>query len=792
MREEVRGGASLALFRRDGRYRSELDLSMESSGHNGASHGGAMRDDEDGSYRQMKLHKSAFLIFLHHLLLALPPNPYLPTTTIAAAQKSLAEAATTAKQGCETKCSNLTIPYPFGIGISSGCSINPLFDVTCDSSIPKLFLPSGNAEIIEISDSHVRIQNQVAARCYTDSGNITRENNMTVSLNSTPYTFSDLNLFTVLGCDDYGRVVSEQNLYKICALSCTESMLVDGSCDGIGCCQVSLPKGQKEFSAHLNSFENHKSIHGFAPCGFAFIADRNRFQFRSRDFHDAGFQNRTVQNVPLVLDWAIGNETCDQAMKSGDFACRDRSSCVDSDSGFGGYRCRCWEGYEGNPYLNPGCTDINECMNSPCSEHGICSNTPGNYSCTCGRGYKGDGRKNSRGCIAVESKLPMIKFSVGISVGLISVMIGMTWLYFGIKRRNLARMREKFFRQNGGLLLKQQKSYIEGGVESTKIFSAEELEKATNRYAEDRVLGRGGYGTVYKGILSDERVVAIKKSRIMDESQIEPFINEVIILTQINHRNVVKLQGCCLETEIPLLVYEYISNGTLDEHIHNKGGTSWLPWEDRLRIAAEAAGALAYLHSAASTPVIHRDVKLSNILLDDSYTAKLSDFGASRLVPLDQTHMTTLVQGTLGYLDPEYFQTSQLTEKSDVYSFGVVLAELVTGMKPLSPTNSEEDRNLASHFLKSIKEDRLSQILDPQILREGRFEQLQPIGDLVKRCLNLKSDERPNMKEVAMELERLRRYTNQAQLAEQSGSPLDFSATYSSPGFSSRIFPTSM
>ncbi|KAL8504871.1 hypothetical protein ACS0TY_016163 [Phlomoides rotata] len=739
----------------------------------------------------MKLNQYAILFFLHNLSLTTATNT-TNTTTTAASAKSLSEAATTAKQGCQTKCGNITIPYPFGIGISSGCSINPLFAVTCDSSTLKLLLPSGNAEIIEISNDHVRIKNQVAARCYTDSGNITRENNISVSLNSTPYTFSDSNLFTVVGCDDIGWLISDQHLYKRCSLSCTESMLVDGLCDDIGCCQVSLPKGQKAFDAHLNSFSNHTRIHSFDPCGYAFIADRNRFQFRVRDFQDADFQNRTVQNVPLVLDWAIGNESCDQAKKSGDFACRGNSSCVDSGPEFGGYRCHCWEGYEGNPYLTPGCTDMDECKNNPCSEHGICTNTPGSYICSCGHGYKGDGRKNSRGCVAVESKLPMIKLSIGLGVGLISIMIGMTWLYFGIKRRNLVRMREKFFRQNGGLLLKQQKSYIEGGVESTKIFSAEELEKATNRYAEDRVLGRGGYGTVYKGILSDERVVAIKKSRIMDKSQIEPFINEVIILTQINHRNVVKLQGCCLETEIPLLVYEYISNGTLDEHIHNKGGTSWLPWEDRLRIAAEAAGALAYLHSAASTPVIHRDVKLSNILLDDSYTAKLSDFGASRLVPLDQTHMTTLVQGTLGYLDPEYFQTSQLTEKSDVYSFGVVLAELVTGMKPLSPTNSEEDRNLASHFLKSIKEDRLSQILDPQILREGRFEQLQPIGDLVKRCLNLKSDERPNMKEVAMELERLGRYTNQAQLAEQSGSPLDFSATYSSPGFSSRIFPTSM
>lgn len=297
----------------------------------------------------MKPHKSAILI----LLLALA-NHYPPPTTTA--QKSLGEAATTAKQGCATKCGNITIPYPFGIGINSGCSINPLFDVICHSSTPYLFLPSGNAKITEISDDHVRIENQVAARCYTNSGNISRENNMTVSLTTTPYTFSDSNLFTVLGCDDYGWIVSDQQLYKICALSCTESMLVDGLCDGIGCCQVSLPKGQKTFDAQLNSFSNHTLIHSFDPCGYAFIADRSRFQFRISDFREPDFQNRTVQNVPVVLDWAIGNETCDEAKKSSGFACRDQSSCVDSDSGFGGYRCHCWEGYEGNPYLSPGCT----------------------------------------------------------------------------------------------------------------------------------------------------------------------------------------------------------------------------------------------------------------------------------------------------------------------------------------------------------------------------------------------------------------------------------------------------
>ncbi|KAJ0699625.1 putative protein kinase RLK-Pelle-WAK family [Helianthus annuus] len=347
---------------------------------------------------------------------------------------------------------------------------------------------------------------------------------------------------------------------------------------------------------------------------------------------------------------------------------------------------------------------------------------------------------------------------VALVFGFLATLLGVTGFFFGIRKRKLIKLREKFFEQNGGVFLKQ-KLNAPGTSDAMIMFSSEQLRKATDNYSEERIVGRGGYGVVYKGILPDKRVVAIKKSKLVDRTQSEQFINEVLILTQVIHRNVVKLLGCCLEEEVPVLVYEFISNNTLFYHIHDRSsGRSWLSWENRLRIAIEAAGALGYLHSQATTPIIHRDVKSTNILLDHNFTTKISDFGASRLVPLDHDEVTTLVQGTLGYLDPEYFYTSQLTDKSDVYSFGVVLAELITGQKPLCADRTNEDKNLATYFVKAVKENRLFEIVEPRILREGTLQQLQLSGDLVKRCLNLHGNDRPTMKEVAMELEGLKKF----------------------------------
>jgi serine/threonine protein kinase len=329
--------------------------------------------------------------------------------------------------------------------------------------------------------------------------------------------------------------------------------------------------------------------------------------------------------------------------------------------------------------------------------------------------------------------------------------LGAPFITRKIKLHKAKRKKERFFKQNHGLLLQQlvsRKSDIGGRM----IITLRDLEKATNKFDSSHKIGGGGHGVVYKGLL-DLQVVAIKKSKIIVQKEIDDFINEVAILSQINHRNIVKLLGCCLETEVPLLVYEFISNGTLDHHLHVEGTIS-LSWDDRLRIALEISKALAYLHSAASTPILHRDIKSSNILLDDNLTAKVSDFGASKYIQIDQTGVTTAVQGTIGYLDPMYYYTSRLTDKSDVFSFGVLLIELLTKKKPFV-YRSDDGEGLVSHFASLLTQGTLVDIIDPQIIEE-EGEAVDEVAALAVKCTKLNGEDRPTMREVEMTLENLR------------------------------------
>ncbi|KAM1224457.1 hypothetical protein ACFX13_044023 [Malus domestica] len=668
------------------------------------------------------------------------------------------------KPGCQDKCGNVSIPYPFGT--KKGCYLNEDFLITCNSTHsdpPKPFLGKSNStEVTNISvDGKLYITLCAAVQCYDKSGQLTYDITSYVNLSSFFLSNTD-NVHVAVGCDTYSYIFgykNEQYAYSGgCISYCagTAAYVVNGSCNGFGCCQTRFAQGINNFEVSAMSFKNHENVYNFNPCSFSFVVQDGKFNFSSNMLGSDYLKNASL---PVVLDWSVGSENCTNVVNKKNHPCKGNASCYDVENG-SGYRCKCNDGFQGNPYLN-GCHDIDECkvpeLNT-CMQK--CINTEGSHTCSCYKGYHGDGRKDGEGCTRTPDRTSVIPIVVGIGVGLVSLLTCISWLYLGYKRWKLMKLKEKFFRQNGGILLQQQLSERQGSShETAKIFTTGELEKATKNYHETRIIGKGGFGTVYKGILPDGRVVAIKKSKMADQSQIEQFINEVVVLSQINHRNVVKLLGCCFETEVPLLVYEFVTHGTLFEYIHNTTKSSKFnaPWEIRLRIATEAAGVLSYLHSAASVPIIHRDVKSTNILLDENLTAKVSDFGSSRLVPLDEAQLSTMVQGTLGYLDPEYLQTSQLTEKSDVYSFGVVLVELLTRRKALSFDRPEEERNLAMYFLSALKDDRLLQVLDDCIVTEANVEQLKEVSNLAKRCLRVKGEERPTMKEVAMELEGLRR-----------------------------------
>jgi interleukin-1 receptor-associated kinase 1 len=349
----------------------------------------------------------------------------------------------------------------------------------------------------------------------------------------------------------------------------------------------------------------------------------------------------------------------------------------------------------------------------------------------------------------------------GVSIGVVMLALGASSTYAIQEKRRLAVIKSRHFRQHGGQLLfeEMKKSISKQGISFT-LFTRQELQEATGDFDERHVLGKGGNGTVYRGTLRDGTAVAIKRCRVAgeDERQQREFGRETLILSQINHKNIVKLYGCCLEVEVPMLVYQFIPNGTLYQLIHGGSGAV-VPFAARMRIAHETAEALAYLHSMASPPIIHGDVKSPNILLDECYGAKVSDFGASSLAPApaDEAHLVTFVQGTCGYLDPEYMQTCRLTEKSDVYSFGVVLLELLTSRKALNLAAPDDEKSLAASFLSAARESRLDGLLDERIKSEVGAEALVRVAKLAKMCLEMSGERRPSMREVAEELGRIRK-----------------------------------
>ncbi|TVU00840.1 hypothetical protein EJB05_53727, partial [Eragrostis curvula] len=302
---------------------------------------------------------------------------------------------------------------------------------------------------------------------------------------------------------------------------------------------------------------------------------------------------------------------------------------------------------------------INECTRPneyPCN--GVCKDVEGSYHCTCRPGFRtinGDPTKEK--CIP---KFPFeAQLALGISLGMLVLAVALLFTLM----KDAGIFQEKWW-------LDSSKS---GEHEDFHKGGAQKITKNNSH-----VLGKGGFGEVYKGILDDNTMVAVKASIVVNEARKEDFTNEVIIQSQMIHKNIIKLLGCCLEVDVPMLVYEFAANGNLQEVLHgdDKRQLRPLSLDLRLDIAIESAEGLTYMHSATNRTIRHGDVKTANILLDDNFMPKISDFGTSKLLTVDKD-FTMFVVGSMGYIDPVFHKTGHLTQKSDVYSFGVVLPELI-------------------------------------------------------------------------------------------------------------------
>ncbi|XP_027922141.1 probable LRR receptor-like serine/threonine-protein kinase At1g67720 [Vigna unguiculata] len=352
------------------------------------------------------------------------------------------------------------------------------------------------------------------------------------------------------------------------------------------------------------------------------------------------------------------------------------------------------------------------------------------------------------------------KMVVGISIGVLVILL-IFFLVSLVLLLNTRRKASQKKREEKGISGRTNSkpltgySFLRGGSlmdeNTTCHITLSELKEATDNFSEK--IGKGSFGSVYYGKMRDGKEIAVKS---MSESSChgnQQFVNEVSLLSRIHHRNLVPLIGYCEEECQHILVYEYMHNGTLRDHIHESSKKKNLDWLARLRIAEDAAKGLEYLHTGCNPSIIHRDIKTGNILLDINMRAKVSDFGLSRLAEEDLTHVSSIARGTVGYLDPEYYASQQLTEKSDVYSFGVVLLELISGKKPVSSEDYGAEMNIVQWARSLTRKGDAMSIIDPSLNGNAKSESIWRVVEIAMQCVEHHGSSRPRMQEIILAIQ---------------------------------------
>ncbi|XP_064954819.1 leucine-rich repeat receptor protein kinase HPCA1-like [Musa acuminata AAA Group] len=355
----------------------------------------------------------------------------------------------------------------------------------------------------------------------------------------------------------------------------------------------------------------------------------------------------------------------------------------------------------------------------------------------------------------VEGKSPIaIGLIIGIAAGCALLVIGLLLItIYALRQRKQAQRAIKLSKPFASWAHSGDEIVDAPQLKGARWFSYDELRRCTNNFSVSNEIGSGGYGKVYKGMLPGGQVVAIKRAQQGSMQGGHEFKTEIELLSRVHHKNLVALVGFCFDEGEQMLVYEFIPNGTLREGLSGKSGIL-LDWRRRLRIALGSARGLAYLHELADPPIIHRDVKSSNILLDEKLNAKVADFGLSKLASDNEKgHISTQVKGTMGYLDPEYYLTQQLSDKSDVYSFGVVMLELITAKQPL-----EKGKYIVREVKMAIDADDeefygLKELMDHAIQNAAYLIAFRKFAELALRCLEESAGDRPSMSDVVKEIE---------------------------------------